>query len=55
MKTNSKHEVRISKQIRMTKIQNQKSLGNFEHLDFVIVSDFDIRVSDLLLYKGGLK
>jgi len=45
---NSKHEIRNSKQIQMTKIQNPKRL--FDHSDLEIVSDFDIRVSDFWSY-----
>jgi len=43
---NPKSEIRNPKQIRMTKIQDSKREGSFGHLNFDIVSDFDIRASD---------
>jgi hypothetical protein len=54
---NSKHEARNSKQIQMIEIQMTKTkklprtgvlVLNFENLNFGFVSDFDIRISDLL-------
>jgi len=46
-----KHEIRISKQtqMKMTEIQNSKlfTFRTFENLNLEIVSDFDIRISDL--------
>jgi len=58
--TNSKFEIRNSKQIQMTKAQNPKPVTadsairekqdglNIGILNFEIVSDFEIRISDLL-------
>jgi hypothetical protein len=47
---NSKHEIRNSKQIQMTKIQNSKQkrllFWKFGHSNLGFVSDFDIRISD---------
>jgi len=59
LRINPKHEIRNPKQIQITKIlndqnknDNSKHFGafvlNFEYLNFDIVSDFDIRISDLL-------
>jgi hypothetical protein len=55
---NPKHEIRNSKQIQMTKIQMTKTktipthriafVLNFELWNFGFVSDFDIRISNLL-------
>jgi hypothetical protein len=54
---NPKHEIRNSKQIQMTKIQMTKTVNamrqlvfvwDFEPLDLGFVSDFDIRISNLL-------
>ncbi len=48
---NSKHEIRNTKQIIITKIQMFKTIDytvwNFGHSNFDIVSDFDIRISNL--------
>jgi len=44
---NSKHEIRNPKQIQMNKNQNTKQY------DSVIVSNFDIRFSDLSIYIGA--
>jgi uncharacterized protein YwqG len=58
--SNSKHEIRNSKQIQMTKIQNSKLkskrnlFGKLNHLNFGIVSDFDIQISDFSGSDGGL-
>jgi len=45
----SKHEIRNSKQARMSKIQiiQTKYVLGFGNSDFGFVSDFDIRISDL--------
>ncbi len=63
---NSKSEARNSKQIPMTKIlmtKTKKTLPmylyssfvlKFEHFDFDIVSDFDIRISDLSVSFLGI-
>ena len=54
---NSKHEARNSKQIQMIEIQMTKTkklprtgvlVLNFENLNFGFVSNFDIRISNLL-------
>jgi len=56
-KINPKHEIRNSKQIQMTKIQMTKTVNpgwqiafvwNFEFLYLGFVSDFDIRISNLI-------
>jgi len=36
----------------MMKTQNSKSFGTFEFLDFGIVSDFELRISDLSPWLG---
>jgi len=50
---NSKLEYLISKQIRMSKngeIPNGAwAMTVFRYLDFVLVSDFEVRISDLFL------
>src|SRR4030042_5611088 len=47
---NPKHEIRNSKQFRMTKARNSKlnHVLRFENSNFGFVSDFDIRISYLL-------
>ena len=54
---NSKSEFRNSKQTRMTKtsMKTQKTMlvSNFEHLNFDIVSDFVLRISDFLTTANG--
>jgi len=50
MMKNPKHKIRNPKQIQMTKIQNSKryfdNVWDIGILDFEIVSNFDIRISN---------
>jgi len=48
---NAKFEIRNSKQIQMIEIRNSNPCGTLEFLNFDIVSDFDIRISD---FPGGV-
>jgi hypothetical protein len=52
-----KHEIRNSKQYQMTKIgmfRTNRKFGKFEFREFEFVSDFDIRISNLLNSKTCL-
>jgi len=53
---NPKFEIRNPKQIRMTEIRmfktkTQLRRQRFEHSNFVLVSDFVLRISDFLLQR----
>ncbi|HSV98967.1 MAG TPA: hypothetical protein VLI39_02260 [Sedimentisphaerales bacterium] len=57
---NSKSEIRNPKQIQMTEIQMTETLSplrnsvlNFGFWSFVLVSDFELRISDFLRSRPG--